>query len=74
MTYRTLIVGTDGSPTAELPVQHAGGLAGEDRARLVVVSAYQPHDPPENPDRVPEEVRWMLTDSAQAEGLCRPRA
>lgn len=69
MTYRTLIVGTDGSPTAELAVQHAGGLAGEDGSRLVVVSAYHPHNPPENPDRVPEDVRWMLTDSAQAEGL-----
>lgn len=70
MTYRTLIVGTDGSATAESAVRQAATLAAMDGARLVVVTAFQPAEEPlANPDRLPEDIRWMLTDTAQAEGL-----
>ncbi len=70
MTYRNLVVGTDGSVTAQLAVEQAAKLAATEQARLVVVSAYEPaEEPPEVPDRVPEEIRWMLTDVAQAEGI-----
>lgn len=70
MTYHNVIVGTDGSATAELAVRQAAQLAAASSARLVVVSAFQPAEtPPANPDRLPEEIRWMLTDTAQAEGL-----
>ena len=65
-----MIVGTDGSATAEAAVRQAGKLAGGDGARLVVVTAFQHADePPANPDRLPEDIRWMLTDTAQAEAL-----
>ena len=40
MTYRSVVVGTDGSDTAELAVRHAGKVAADNSARLVVVTAY----------------------------------
>ena len=41
----TIVVGTDGSGTAAIAVEHAAGLAKSSGALLVVVSAYPP--PPE---------------------------
>lgn len=38
----TIVVGTDGSPTAEKAVDHALDLAGAFGAKVVVVSAYKP--------------------------------
>jgi nucleotide-binding universal stress UspA family protein len=73
MTYRNVVVGTDGSPTAEEAVRQAGDLAATTGARLVVVSAYEHHrgdHPPDLTDEgVPAELRWVITDQAQAEGL-----
>lgn len=40
--YRTMLVGTDGSPTASKAVRQAAELAGRTGATLVVVSAYRP--------------------------------
>jgi len=72
MSYRSVIVGTDGSATAELAVRHAGGLAAAHGARLVVVTAYEPHgDHLAFSESAPEELRWMLTDREQAEELAR---
>ena len=66
--YRSVVVGTDGSETAELAVRHAGRLAGQLGARLVIVTAFQPRgDELAKDTRAPEEIRWMLTDRAQAE-------
>lgn len=73
MTYRTVVVGTDGSPTAEEAVRQAGDLAAAAGARLVVVSAYEHHRGDHPPDvaeeDVPAELRWIITDQAQAEAL-----
>ena len=83
MAYKTVVVGTDGSETASRAVRHAGQLSGQYDARLVIVSAYTAHHasgmdhlagtPPEEIARkqaeVPEELRWTLTDRAQAETL-----
>ena len=42
MTYRNVVVGTDGSATAERAVEHAAGLANAFGARLTIVTAYAP--------------------------------
>ncbi len=72
MTYGSIVVGTDGSATAERAVGAAAALAAADGARLVIVTAYTPgegaaHDI--DPDVVPEDIRFMLTDRVQAEEL-----
>jgi nucleotide-binding universal stress UspA family protein len=70
MGYRSVLVGTDGSDTAERAVEHAAALARAFDARLTILTAFAPH-PREEIERVqseaPEELRWMLTDAAQAE-------
>jgi nucleotide-binding universal stress UspA family protein len=40
--YRTVVVGTDGSPTSLRAVSRAAALAGDAGARLVVACAYEP--------------------------------
>jgi nucleotide-binding universal stress UspA family protein len=60
MPYSTVVVGTDGSATAETAVQHAGKLAADHGARLVIVTAYE----------TPEDQRdgeKDVADRAQAE-------
>jgi nucleotide-binding universal stress UspA family protein len=72
MPYRNLIVGTDGSATANRAVVQAAGLAIEHEARLVVVTAYEPHgDELVDKAGAPDELKWMLTDRSQAEELAR---
>lgn len=70
MGYRSVLVGTDGSESAERAVEHAAALARAFGARLTILTAFAPH-PPEEIHRAqadaPEELRWMLTDAAQAE-------
>lgn len=70
MTYGSIVVGTDGSPTAERAVAHAAGLAATDGARLVIVTAYTPGEGAAqgvDPDVVPADIRFALTDRVQAE-------
>jgi nucleotide-binding universal stress UspA family protein len=69
MPYTAVVVGTDGSETAQKAVQHAGELAKEHGARLVVVTAYEPQDDAlvRQSEGVPEDIRWALTDRVQAE-------
>lgn len=43
-SYRTVLVGTDGSDTSYRAVDRAAGLAADAGARLLIVSAYQPAD------------------------------
>lgn len=71
--YRSVVVGTDGSETAELAVRHAAALAGEAKARLVVVTAFvpDPHVDAPSATNVPEDLRWMLADRSQAEERAR---
>jgi nucleotide-binding universal stress UspA family protein len=67
--YSNVVVGTDGSATAELAVKQAGQLAKDHGARLVVVTAYEPREDAlvkEN-EGVPDDIRWALTDRVQAE-------
>jgi nucleotide-binding universal stress UspA family protein len=69
VTYRNVVVGTDGSETAELAVRHASQLAKDHGARLVIITAYEPHDDMlvRSTAGVPDDIRWTLTDRAQAE-------
>ncbi|HEY8060274.1 MAG TPA: universal stress protein [Acidimicrobiales bacterium] len=83
MTYACVIVGTDGSATAERAVRQGAELAGSDGARMVVVTAFASHrrtgmeqlagtDPgPNSNGGAPPDLRWMLTDRSQAEGVAQ---
>jgi nucleotide-binding universal stress UspA family protein len=71
MGYRNVVVGTDGSETAERAVTHAAQLAGAFGARLTVVTAFAPGTGLSDREReeVPEDLRWMVTDAGDAEDL-----
>lgn len=70
MTYRTIVVGTDGSETATAAVKRAAELAAADGARLVVTTAFERQDGGVD-ESIPDDVRWMLTDSNAAESHAR---
>lgn len=73
MPYRNVVVGTDGSETAELAVRHAAELAKAFGARLTVVTAFVPN-PEEEAKRLgeaPEDVRWAITDATSADERAR---
>jgi len=69
VSYRNVVVGTDGSETAEVAVRHASQLAKDHGARLVIITAYEPHDDQlaRSTPGVPDDIRWTLTDRVQAE-------
>ena len=73
MAYERVVVGTDGSPTADDAVRHAARLAACFGARLVIVTAFQPGDDALRDEAVgvPADVRWALTDRQQAEEHAR---
>jgi len=70
MAYRNVLVGTDGSDSAERAVEHAAALARAFDARLTILTAFSPH-PADEVSRAqaeaPDDLKWMLTDAAQAE-------
>jgi nucleotide-binding universal stress UspA family protein len=73
MPYRNVVVGTDGSETAEHAVRHAAQLAKANSARLTVVTAFLP-DPEEEAKRLqqaPADVRWAITDATSADERAR---
>ena len=70
----TIIVGTDGSATAEMAVRHASELAKDHQARLVIVTAYEPHDDSlaKHTEGVPDDilsVDSMVTQACDDTGL-----
>lgn len=70
MAYRSVVVGTDGSATAELAVREAARMAKAFGARLTIVTAFAPHpegDVARAQADVPEELKWVVTDAAQAD-------
>jgi nucleotide-binding universal stress UspA family protein len=72
MTYENVVVGSDGSATAELAVRTAAEVAAEHGARLVIVTAYTPRrDDTARESTVPEDIRWAVTDVNQAEDRVR---
>jgi nucleotide-binding universal stress UspA family protein len=73
VSYKNVVVGTDGSETAEKAVRHAGRLAATFGARLVVVTAFAPvhHHESGHEEVPPDDIRWMLADRNQAEEKAR---
>ena len=72
MPFRNVVVGTDGSTTAEKAVRSAADLAADHDARLVVVTAYEPQgDALATDEAAPADLRWRLTNRSQAEDLAR---
>jgi len=73
MPYRNVVVGTDGSETAELAVRHATELAKAFGARLTVVTAFTPDAEAEAKrlQAAPEDVRWAITDATSADERAR---
>ena len=72
MTYRNVVVGTDGSETAQRAVRQAAALAAQHEARLFIVTAYEPQgDHLVDHAGAPSELKWMLTDAEQAEEAAR---
>jgi nucleotide-binding universal stress UspA family protein len=71
MGYTSIVVGTDGSATAQKAVTQAAELAAIDGARVIIVTAYEPRTgaPLADADAVPADIRFTLTDRVQAEEL-----
>ena len=73
MPYSSVVVGTDGSETAEHAVRHAAGLAKLFGARVTVVTGFTPHPEQEarRQSQAPADVRWMISDAATADERAR---
>jgi nucleotide-binding universal stress UspA family protein len=70
MAYASIVVGTDGSPTAERAVEQASSMAAAEGARVVIVTAYMPSGTTaSDASGVPDDLRYVLTDRVQAEEL-----
>jgi nucleotide-binding universal stress UspA family protein len=71
--YRNVLVGTDGSPTAEVAVRNAAELARAFNARLTIVTAFAVHaeETAKAQAEAPDDLAWMLTDAAGAEQRAR---
>ncbi len=68
MGYQNVVVGSDGSDTAQLAVRDAAALAASDGARLVIVTAYEPvASPGAGRQGVPPDISWTVSDVNQAE-------
>ena len=66
--FSSIVVGTDGSPTAEAAVQHAAELARTCGAKLHIVSAYRPIESLYTaPDLIPVDVRGAIDPRKDAE-------
>ena len=73
MGYRNVVVGTDGSATAEKAVAHAAALAKTFGARLTIVTAYV-HDKMKEARKsepLPYEMQWMAKDVNEAEARAK---
>jgi nucleotide-binding universal stress UspA family protein len=73
MPYRNVVVGTDGSETAELAVRHGAELAKAFGARLTVVTAFvaRPEDEARRLEEAPPDLRWAITDATSADERAR---
>ena len=66
--FASILVGTDGSQTASVAVRHAIGLAVELRAKLEIVSAYEPTADERlqlERTQVPTDVEWTVNPRAE---------
>ena len=69
--FRSIVVGTDGSATAQEAVRQATELAKALRAKVYLVSAYEPVPEGrlrEERQQVPEDLQWMVNPREDVEG------
>jgi nucleotide-binding universal stress UspA family protein len=69
--FQSIVVGTDGSPTATEAVIRAAELARSCGARLHVVSAYKPLDGLKLEGGGPESADWRITPDMNVEAILR---
>jgi len=70
-SYRTVVVGTDGSDSSLLAVDRAGAIAAEDGAKLIVATAYLPaHDDTRAEDILKDEG-YKVVGAAPVYGILR---
>ncbi len=76
MTMPAIIVGTDGSATADAAVRRAAALARAEGARLHLVIAFgrSNRDLRDQLESVPLELRWMATPGPAAESVLQRAA
>jgi nucleotide-binding universal stress UspA family protein len=78
--YKSIVVGTDGSETADIALHRAIALAGLTRATLHVVSAYEPAPARVGGNQpVPEAAEWSVGPDLKVDGRracpgCRARS
>jgi len=68
--FSSIVVGTDGSPTAQEAVRQAAELAKSIRAKVYIVSAYEPVPAGRLRDerlQVPEDLQWMVNPREDVE-------
>jgi nucleotide-binding universal stress UspA family protein len=69
--YRTVLVGTDGSPTSLRAVERAAELAGDAQAKLVIACAYFPAKPDPHDTDVLGDEAYQVVGSTPAEDSLR---
>ena len=75
--FRSIVVGTDGSPTAHEAVRQAAQLAKGLGAKVYIVSAYEPVSEGRLQDerqQVPEDLQWMVNPLADVEDALKEGA
>ena len=68
--FSSIVVGTDGSPTAQEAVRQAAELAKSVNAKVYIVSAYEPVAEGrirEELQQVPEDLQWMINPREDVE-------
>jgi nucleotide-binding universal stress UspA family protein len=75
--YATIVVGTDGSPTASEAVSRAADLAVQAGAKLVIVSAYRPIDKARleaERSSAPADIAYVISPQEDVEAHLRSAA
>ncbi len=66
---KVIVVGTDGSATAEQALREAGDLAKSTGAKLHIVSAYEPIAGARVSDDAPERAQWLVGPDVQVDSV-----
>ena len=75
--FKSIVVGTDGSQTATTAVKQAVELAGSIKAKVELVSAYEPVGDQrlrEERTEVPDDVQWMVNPREDVDATLRGAA
>ena len=68
--FSSIVVGTDGSPTAQEAVRQAAGLAKRLEAKVYIVSAFEPVAEGRLQDdrqQAPDDIQWMINPREDVE-------